>query len=181
MKQKTTRTMTNGIRTMPKTGPAESGSQAGGEQRGERGARVAGAGDAHRRALVLGRIPARSERQRGSERRAGNTQEETEDQHFGVGMNAGQPGVGHRGDDDDLADDGGLLRRQAVDQNAHDDAQQGSGQHRGGDHQALLGVRQAEVLGDADAERAEDDPDHEGEVEIEEGGEQGRRVAGLQE
>ncbi len=45
----------------------------------------------------------------------------------------------------------------------------------------FCGVRQAKILGDADAERAEHDPDHEGEVEVEEGGEQRRRMAGLQE
>lgn len=56
-----------------------------------------------------------------------------------------------------------------------------AGQHRGGDHHALFGVRQAEVLGDADPERAENDPDHEGEVEVEEGRQQRVRVAGLQE
>jgi hypothetical protein len=72
-----------------------------------------------------------------------------EDQHLGIGMNAGQPGVGHGGEHDDLADDRRLLRRQAVDQHAHDDAQQRTGQHRRGDHQALLGVRQAKILGDA--------------------------------
>ena len=75
----------------------------------------------------------------------------------------------------------GLLRRQAIDQHAHDDAQQRAGQHRRGDHQALFGVRQAEVLGDADAQRAEQHPDHEGEVEVEEGREQRGRMAGLQE
>jgi hypothetical protein len=35
-------------------GPAEGDRQARGEQRGQRGARVAGAGNAHRRALMLG-------------------------------------------------------------------------------------------------------------------------------
>ena len=48
-------------------------------------------------------------------------------------------------------------------------------------HQALFGVTQTEILSNADAQRAEDDPDHEGQVEIEEGSQQCGRVAGLQE
>lgn len=56
-----------------------------------------------------------------------------------------------------------------------------AGQHRGGDHHALFCMRQSEVLGDADTERTENDPDHEGEVELEEGRQQRVRVAGLQE
>ena len=46
----------------------------------------------------------------------------------------------------------------------------------------FCGMRQAEVLGDLHAERAEDDPDHEGQVEIEEGRQQRRaygRPAGM--
>ena len=161
--------------------PAEGGSQTRREQRGQRRARVAGAGNAHRRALMFGRIPARGQRQRGGEGSAGDAEEEAENQHFGVGMHADLPGVGHGGDHDDLTDDRRLLGRQAIDQNAHDDAQQRAGQHRGGDHHALFGMRQAEILGDADAERAEDDPDHEGQIEVEKGREQRRRMAGLQE
>ena len=130
---------------------------------------------------MLRRIPARGERQRGGERCAGNAEEEAEDQHFTVGMDAGQPGVSHRGDDDDLADDRGFLGRQPVDQDAHDDAQQRPGQHRRRDHQTLFGMRQTEILGDADTERAKQHPDHEGEVEVKEGREQRGRVAGLQE
>ena len=41
-------------------------------------------------------------------------------------------------------------------------------------------VRQAEVVGDLHAQRAEHDPDHEGQVEIEESGEQRRRMAGFE-
>ena len=44
--------------------PAEGERQAGGEQSGEHGARIAGARDAQRGSLMLGRIPERGERQR---------------------------------------------------------------------------------------------------------------------
>ena len=161
--------------------PAEAHGEAGREQGGEGRARVACAGDAHRRALVLGRIPARRQRQCRSEGRAGDTEENAQHQHLGVGMHARQPGVGERGDDDHLADDGRLLRRQAIDQHAHHQAQQRTGQHRRGDHEALLRMRQAEIGGDAHRERAKQHPHHEGEVEIQEGGKQRGRMAGLKE
>ncbi len=74
-----------------------------------------------------------------------------------------------------------FLGDRAIDEDAHDDAQQRPGQHRHRDHQPLLGVRQAEILGDPDRQRAEHDPDHEGQVEIEKGGQERGRVAGLQE
>jgi hypothetical protein len=96
-------------------------------------------------------------------------------------MHAHQPGVGQGPDHDELADDRRLLRRQAIDHHAHDHAQDRSRQHRRGHDEALLRVRQAEVGGDADRQRTEDHPHHEGEVEVEEGGDQCRRVAGLQE
>ena len=51
----------------------------------------------------------------------------------------------------------------------------------GGHHQALLRMRQAEIVGNLYAERAEHDPDHEGEVKIKECGEQRWPVAGLPE
>ncbi len=130
---------------------------------------------------MLGRIPARGQRQRGGEGSTGDTEEEAEDQHLSVGMNADLPGVGHGGDHDDLTDDRRLLRRQAINQNAHDDAQQRAGQHRRGDHHALFGVRQAEILGDADAKWPKQHPDHEGQIEVEKGREQRGRVAGLKE
>jgi hypothetical protein len=91
------------------------------------------------------------------------------------------PGQDQAGQHDQLADHPGLLGADAVDQHAVDQAQQRAGQHGDGDHQALLGGVEVEVLGDGHAQRAQDHPDHEAEVEIQERGEQGRRVAGLQE
>jgi hypothetical protein len=171
----------SGISARPKTLVQPKASrQAGGEQRGQRGARVAGAGDAHRRALVLGGIPARGQRQRGGEGGAGNAEEEAEDQRLLVAVDAMLPGDEQRDDDDDLADGAGHLRLQVVDQHAHHQAQQRAGQHRCRDHEALLRMGQVEVGGDLHAERAEDHPDHEGEIEVEKGGEQRRRVAGLE-
>jgi hypothetical protein len=50
---------------------------------------------------------------------------------------------------------------------AHEEAQDRAGEHRGGHHHALLGVCEAQILGDLHAERAEQHPDHEREIEIE--------------
>jgi hypothetical protein len=81
-------------------------------------------------------------------------------------VDAELPGDEHRGDDDDLADGAGLLRLQMVDQHAHQHAQQRACQHRHGNHEAFLGVCELKILGDLHAERAEQHPHHEGEIEI---------------
>ncbi|MNZ33280.1 hypothetical protein D3C78_506240 [compost metagenome] len=54
--------------------PAKGGGDGRGEQRGEHGAGVARTGDAHRLALMLRRVPLRSQRQRDGEGRAGHAQ-----------------------------------------------------------------------------------------------------------
>jgi hypothetical protein len=92
-----------------------------------------------------------------------------------------EPGQDQAGDDDELADDASPLGADVVDQDAIDEPQGGAGEERYGDHQALLRGGEVEVLGDGHAERAEQNPDHEAEVEIEEGGEESRGVPCLQE
>jgi cobalamin biosynthesis protein CobT len=74
---------------------------------------------------------------------------------------------------DDLSD--------APDQDAEDDAQHGASEDGGCDHQALMGGVEMQLLGDRHAQRSEQHPDHEAEVEIEEGGEQRRQMAGFEE
>jgi hypothetical protein len=130
---------------------------------------------------VLRRIPAGGQRQRHGEGGPGDAEEEAQDQHLRVAVDAELPGHGQGGDHDDLADGAGHLGLEVVHQHAHHDAQQGAGEHRGGHHQALLGVGEAQVAGDLHAQRAEDDPHHEGEVEVQKGGQQCGRVAGLEE
>ena len=120
--------------------PAKSGGQTWRKERSQRRAGVTGASNTHRRALMFGRIPARSQWQGGGKRRAGHTEEQAENQHFGVGMHAHLPGVGHRGNDDHLTDDRRFFRRQAINQNAHDDTQQRASQHRRRHHHAFFGM-----------------------------------------
>ncbi|MCY1354312.1 hypothetical protein D9M69_406830 [compost metagenome] len=161
--------------------PAEQGGQAGREEGGEHGAGVAGAGDAHGLALVLRRIPLRGQRQGDGEGRAGDAEEQAEQQCLLVAVDAQLPGGEQGGDDDDLAEQAGELRRGAVGQQAHEEAQHGAGEDRRGDHhRALLGA-QPEVGGDLHAERAEHVPDHETQVEIEKRGKQGWGMPGLPE
>jgi len=92
-------------------------------------------------------------------------------------VHAQQPGDGEAGQHEDLSDHSGLLGPDAIDHHPGDEAQQGAGQHRHGDHETLLGRVEPEIPGDGHAQRPEQHPDHEAEIEIEEGGEQGRRVA----
>jgi hypothetical protein len=55
-----------------------------------------------------------------------------------------------------------------IGEHAGDDAQDRAGEHGRCDHQALLSRAQIQVFGDEDGERAQEDPDHEAHVEIEE-------------
>jgi len=92
-----------------------------------------------------------------------------------------QPGRRQTGEDDQLGDDPGPLGADTIDQHAVDHAQQRPGQDRDGDHEALLGRCQSQVLGHVHAQRAQQHPDHEAHIEVEEGRQQGWRVAGLEE
>ncbi|KFB70667.1 MAG: hypothetical protein AW09_004260 [Candidatus Accumulibacter phosphatis] len=127
------------------------------------------------------RIPARGERQGDRERRAGNAEEAAEDQRLLVAVDAEVPGDEQRDDDDHLSDGASQFGFQVVNQHAHDDAQDGAGKHRRGDHHPFLCVRQAEILGDLHAQGPQHHPDHESQVEVEKSGQQGRPMPGLPE
>ena len=90
--------------------PAETGGEHWGDQCREHRSGVAGPGDAHGFALMLRRVPLRSQRQGHGERRAGHAKEYAEQQRLFIAVNAQLPGAQQRGDDDDLADDPGGLR-----------------------------------------------------------------------
>ena len=111
---------------------------------------------------------------------AGDAEHGGQEQGLGEGMNPQLPGQEHAANDDQLADNAGLLRPEAVDKHAVDHAQEGAGQGRGGDHQALLGGVEVKIGPDQDRQRPEQHPDHEADVEIQERGEQGGRMARLQ-
>ncbi|MNT92911.1 hypothetical protein D3C72_2342700 [compost metagenome] len=96
-------------------------------------------------------------------------------------MNAELPGTNQRRYDDHLAKYPGALRRPAIGQQAHEEAQHRAGKDWRGDHQCTFLGGQLQVGGDLHGQRAEYVPHHEAQVEIEECGVQGRRVAGLPE
>ena len=75
----------------------------------------------------------------------------------------------------------GQARLDLVDQHAHDDAQQRTGQYRRRHHQAFLRRRQTQVGSDLHRERAQQHPDHEAQVEIEKCREQRGLVSNLPE
>jgi hypothetical protein len=86
-----------------------------------------------------------------------------------------------RADHNDLTDQPGGFRRQSISEHAHPKAQHRTSEDRRGDDEAALLRGQVQVGGDLHRQRAEQVPDHEAQVEIEEGREQGRGVAGFPE
>ncbi len=96
-------------------------------------------------------------------------------------MHAELPRIKQCRHDDHLADRSAQLRLQVIDQQSHDDPQDGARQHRKGDHQAFLRMRELQVSRYLHRQRAEDHPDHEGQIEVKESGEQGGHMPGLQE
>ena len=162
-------------------GPAKRLRQDGREKGGKRGPRISGAGYAKRQALMLRRVPARGQRQGHGEGGSRHAQDQPERQNLTVGMQAKEPGRDEASDDDKLGKDAGLLRTDMIHQNAVDEAQQRASQHGRGHHEALLSRIEVEGFCDRDPKRSEDHPDHETQIKIKEGGEQGRRMASLQE
>ncbi len=92
-----------------------------------------------------------------------------------------QPGGQQAGDDDQLRQCAGFLGTDAIDQKAVDEAQHRAGQDRHSDHEALFGGCQAEGPGDLDAECAQQHPDHEAHVEVQERRKEGGGVPRLEE
>ena len=123
----------------------------------------------------------RGQRQGDGEGRAGHAEEQAQQQRLFVAVDAEFPGAEQGADDDHLADQPGGFRRQAISQHAHHKAQYGPGQNRRGHHQPALLGGQVQVGGDLHRQRAEQVPDHEAQVEIEEGREQCRGMAGFPE
>ena len=151
------------------------------EQGVEHDAHVAGAGNAHDDALQIRRIPAAGLRQ--GYRKGGAAEAQNGAEHRDS-VRAGQakpPDIGAGGGHDSLRDGSGQLRTDRVGHDAKGDAQDGARKHGNGDEGQFLLDRNVHCLGDIGHERAERDPGHEADVEIEEGGEQSRPVAGLLE
>ena len=74
-----------------------------------------------------------------------------------------------------------MPRTEMVGAGAERNAQQSAGQNRNGDEGEFLRDVEGQILGDVDHERAESDPHHETEIEIEESGDECRKMSGFLE
>jgi hypothetical protein len=134
-----------------------------------------------RRTARFRRIPSRRQWQRHRKRCAGDAQDDACEQDPGKALNAHEPDGQQADQHDRLGDQSGEPRLEMIDHDAEDHADHRAGEHGHGDHQALLRVVELQVGCDLDAERSEHDPDHERDVEVEERGEQRRRITGTEE
>jgi hypothetical protein len=159
--------------------PTERNGQHRREQRRQDGARVARTSNAQGCALMLGRIPCRSQRQRHRERCACKAEHASKQQRGGKAVDADGPGDEQPGDHDDLGADADSLRLEAINQKTQHDTKRGPREDRCCNHQALLARIEVQLVRDSHAKGAENHPNHEAEVEVQKGCEQGRQMAGL--
>ena len=130
-----------------------------GDELGERGARVAGAEDAHRRALPLLAEPGRRVGDADRERAAGDADEQSQHQVLPVLGRVGQhPGGDHHGEHLQEVHDPPAV---AVGQDAQRQAHQRAGQDGGRHQQAELGLVEIELRLDLDPDDREHHPDGE--------------------
>src|ERR1019366_2074819 len=115
--------------------------------------------DPERDALVLRRIPPRRERRSDGEGGPGHAQHNADRENAGKAVDPNEPGQQQSRHDGHLADQAGELWLDVV------------------DHEALLARVKSEIRGDLNSEWTQNDPNHEGHVEVEEGGEECRRVS----
>ena len=150
------------------------------EERGQGRAAVAGPGDPHHQPLEAGRVPAARQRQRRGEARPRHAQQQADQQHLGEAIRP-EPAEQQGQRRQRHPQDGGPTGADPVGQGPQHQPQHGPAEQRHRHHQALLRVRQAEVRRDRVRQRAGDQPDHAAHVEIQEGAEQRRRMAGAAE
>ena len=140
-------------------GPAKGHHQCRCEKFVDRCARVAGAVNAHRKALLAARKPARHIRRADRERATSQTNEETDQQEVPVSRGvAHEPDGRDRGGHQQRHDDAAAV---LVGPDAQWHADQRTGQHRHRRQQAEFGGVEAQRFLDRDADHAKHHPDHE--------------------
>src|SRR6185437_14640823 len=144
-------------------------------------AHIAGTGDAHDQALIARWIPAACLRQRYGEGRAGEPEREREQLELELAVQPGKPRIGDGDDDQELRPGAGRLGADVIGERSQGHAQHGTGENRYGDDIEAVANRKPERSRYIENEWAERDPDHEAEIEIEEGGQQSWPVAGFPE
>jgi hypothetical protein len=140
-------------------GPAEGDQHEGGAELGDRGADVADAEDAERRALLFLGVPSGNVGDADREGTTGQTDAEGGQQHHlvsgGVGQQEGGDGRQHHGEEVD--DPPAVL----IGPDPQEDSAQRTGQDGGAGQQAELGVGKTEILFDLHADDGKDRPDRE--------------------
>ena len=145
--------------------PAPHLGQAGAEERGQGRAAIARPGNSHRQPLILGRIPSAGQRQGGGEAGPRNAQEQAHQQDLAETVGP-EPAHEQRDDRQCHAQNAGAPRSDLVRQHAEHQPQHRPAQQGNGNHQALLGVGEAELRDDRIGQRADQDPDHEADIEV---------------
>ena len=129
------------------------------EELGDRGADIAGAEDTQRRALPLGRIPARHIGNADGERTARNANTQRRQQHLRIGVGVGQKERRHcRRQHHQRVDEAAAV---LVGPDPERQPDQRAGENRRADQQPELRLVEAEFLFDADADDGEDRPHRE--------------------
>jgi hypothetical protein len=147
------------------------------EQLGHRRADVAGAEDAQRGALLFLREPLGDIGDAHRERTAGDAHRQRRQQELRIGLGVGQhPGGAGTGQHHQAEHDAAAV---LFGPHAQEQADQGAGEDRGGHQQAELGIAQAQVLLDLDADDRKDRPHREAHGEGEGAAPQGQVLLAL--
>ncbi len=132
-----THTSATGMSARPNTACQPYASrEAGREQRGEHRAGVAGARDPHRQALALRRVVAAGERQGDREARARDAEQDADAEQGAVARRE-LPAGDEREDHEGHRAQADAARAVAIAEQAEHDPEDGRGEQRHGDHQAL--------------------------------------------
>jgi hypothetical protein len=118
-------------------------------------------------ALVLGWVPAAHERERHGEARARDAEQQPHTQHLQE-RSGREPSPRERDQNEPHREDARAFRAHAIRERAEDQTEYGAAQRRDGDHQPFLRGREPEVRRDVCAERAEQYPNHERDIEMHE-------------
>ena len=117
--------------------PAEVRREAWSKERGECGATVACAGDAHGETFVFWREPARAERERHAEAGSCDAQQDTHGENVVIGLDE-EEAVKQGDDDGGHLDDGGLLSADVLREDAEWKAHERASKRGNGDHESDL-------------------------------------------
>ncbi len=140
------------------------------------GAAVPRRGDAHHETLPFGRIPGARERQRHRERRARGSEHEADRRHRRPRARA-EPANRQRHEQEAQHHGPDAARAPSIAQEPERDSQQRSAQDRQRHEHPAFARRELQILGNQNAESADEHPQHEAEVEVEEARDERREMA----